>query len=110
MKTASTFSRRKICSNVRRTVVVPPPEDPVTEMMGCRTDIDSVPEQAALAEERRTFHQSARVDVIARQLGDLAGRTEDERRPLVQALRGERQDRVDAVGRGPAGPLHQEGD
>jgi hypothetical protein len=39
MKTASTFSRRKICSKVRRTVVVPPPEDPVTEMMGCFTDM-----------------------------------------------------------------------
>ena len=55
MNTASTFSRRKICSKVRRTVVVPPPDEPVTEMMGCLTDIGSGPEQAALAEERRAL-------------------------------------------------------
>ncbi len=33
------FSRKKIRSNVDFTVVVPAPEEPVTEMIGCRTDI-----------------------------------------------------------------------
>ena len=33
------FSRRNICSKVRRTLVVPEPEEPVTEMMGCLADI-----------------------------------------------------------------------
>ena len=33
------FSRRKICSKVRLTDVVPAPEEPVITMMGCSIDI-----------------------------------------------------------------------
>ena len=43
MNAAFTPSRRKICSKVRRTEVVPAPEDPVTEMIGCLADMASPP-------------------------------------------------------------------
>jgi hypothetical protein len=33
------FSRRKMFSNARLTVVVPAPEEPVTAMMGCLIDM-----------------------------------------------------------------------
>jgi hypothetical protein len=39
MKAAEIASRLKICSKVRRTDVVPAPDDPVTEIMGCLTDM-----------------------------------------------------------------------
>ena len=39
MKAASIFSRRKICSKMRFTEVVPAPEEPVIEMIGCLADI-----------------------------------------------------------------------
>src|SRR5271165_406185 len=39
MKAALTFSRRKISSNVFLTDVVPAPEEPVTEMIGCFFEI-----------------------------------------------------------------------
>jgi len=39
MKAALTFSRRKISSNVFLTDVVPAPEEPVTEMIGCFFDV-----------------------------------------------------------------------
>jgi hypothetical protein len=35
MKAAATFSRRKISSKMRLTEVVPAPDEPVIEMMGC---------------------------------------------------------------------------
>jgi hypothetical protein len=35
------FSRLKICSKVRLTEVVPAPEEPVIEMMGCLIDMTS---------------------------------------------------------------------
>ncbi len=46
MKAASTFSRRKICSKMRFTEVVPAPEEPVIEMIGCLADMASPPGQA----------------------------------------------------------------
>ena len=33
------FSRRKICSKMRLTEVVPAPDDPVMVMMGCLADM-----------------------------------------------------------------------
>ena len=41
MKAASIFSRRKICSKMRFTEVVPAPDEPVIEMMGCFADMIS---------------------------------------------------------------------
>ena len=39
MKAASIFSPRRIISKMRLTEVVPAPEEPVIEMIGCRADI-----------------------------------------------------------------------
>ena len=39
MNAASIFSRRKISSKMRLTEVVPAPDEPVIEMIGCRVDI-----------------------------------------------------------------------
>src|ERR1700689_1545421 len=68
MKAAPTSSRRKMCSKVRRTEVVPAPDEPVTEMMGCFADIasPSEPHQTAAAEKRRMLSRELRIGVIAR--------------------------------------------
>ena len=41
---ASIFSRRKISSKMRLTEVVPAPEEPVIEMMGCLADMIRLPQ------------------------------------------------------------------
>ncbi|GLI94990.1 hypothetical protein LMG27198_39820 [Methylocystis echinoides] len=38
-------SRRKICSNVALTELVPAPDEPVIEMMGCFTDMGALPSE-----------------------------------------------------------------
>ncbi len=38
-------SRRKICSKVALTELVPAPDDPVIEMMGCLTDMGALPNE-----------------------------------------------------------------
>src|SRR5262245_46520411 len=90
MKAASIFSRRKICSKMRLTEVVPAPEEPVIEMMGCLADMrlspSSRPEEAAIAEQRRTLADRARSGMVARDAFDFLRRSEDERRALVQVL------------------------
>src|SRR5689334_14940743 len=87
MKAALIFSRRKMCSNVRRTEVVPAPEEPVTEMMGCSVDMASAPEQAASAKQGGTLALGVGVAVITVQPVDLVPRAEDQRHALMQPLR-----------------------
>src|SRR5438105_12191367 len=87
-------SRRKMCAKLCITVVVPAPEEPVTAMIGCFTDMSGFleptpgrasargsrqrlgPQQRALVEERRDVRRSeehtselqSRVDIVCRLL------------------------------------------
>ena len=107
-------SRRKICSKVCLTVVVPAPEEPVTEMMGCRADIASRSPQARNRPrcpkrgERSPFLVRPRA-VVGDAL-DLLAVAEDERHALVQRLGLEVEDARPAVGRGAARLLDEERD
>src|SRR3954464_10973080 len=89
MNTARTSSRRKICSKVLRTEVVPAPEEPVTEMMGCRADmllyfaLRLRPHQSALAEERRAAGIGLAARIIGGHARDLFGGAADQGRALV---------------------------
>src|SRR5581483_2653158 len=93
MNPARIFSRRKMCSKVRMTEVVPAPEEPVTAMMGWRADMsisalsDPGGEQAACAEERRLELEFVVIAVIALDSFDLVTRTEHEADALVGRLR-----------------------
>src|ERR1700722_7082697 len=101
MKAAPISSRRKMCSKVRRTEVVPAPEEPVTEMMGCFADIasPSEPHQTAAAEKRRMLSRELRIGVIARdQTHDLI-RAEDERCAGVNVGRLNIENAAGAIGR-----------
>src|SRR6266481_4982127 len=88
MKATAMFSRRKICANVSLTEVVPAPDEPVTDMMGCLSDISAPTrlsaEQAALSEQRRTCAMTVRVRVVAGQQLDLLDRAEDQRHAFMQ--------------------------
>src|SRR5512134_724976 len=122
MNAALTPSRRKICSKVRRTDVVPAPEEPVTEMIGCLTDMPStsperthlpvrspVAQQAAPAEERRALAQ-VRLAVQALDVDDLRARADHDRHPPVQIVRQEVEDAPLAGGGAAAGLLDHQGD
>ncbi len=67
-----------ICSNVRLTDVVPAPEEPVTEMIGCFADIscqfltNSGSEKAATAEKRGALARSVRLVVQAHDVIDFS--------------------------------------
>src|SRR4029453_18295413 len=87
MKAAVIFSRRKMCSNVRRTDVVPAPDEPVTEITGWVADMASAPEQAAPAEQGRALADGIGVDVIAIEPRNLFARAEDQRYSLMHAGR-----------------------
>ena len=88
MKAASTFSRRKICSKVRLTEVVPAPEEPVIEMIGmlARHSCSSGPEQAAHCRTAASARRSGSGRVVAAMRATSSRRAEDQRRALVQAL------------------------
>src|SRR3954451_25199812 len=105
-------SRRKIWSKVCLTVVVPAPEEPVTEMIGCRADIalrsPSGPKQAAVPEEGRALTVPRAAGAVVGDALDLLAVAEDERHALVQRLGLEVEDARPAVGRGPAGRLDEE--
>src|SRR3954470_17244566 len=105
-------SRRKIWSKVCLTVVVPAPEEPVTEMMGCRADIasrsPSGPEQAAVPEEGRALAVPCAAGAVVGDALDLLAIAEHERHALVQRLWLEVEDARPAVGRSPAGLLDEE--
>ena len=106
-------SRRKIWSKVFCTEVVPAPDEPVTEMMGCCCDkllAPCVVEQAALAEERRALAGRWRTGIVAGDPLDLVGGAEDQRRALMQLVRLQVPDSPRAVGGGTTGFLDQHGD
>src|SRR5215213_10172875 len=86
------FSRRKMCSKLCMTVVVPAPEDPVTATIGCLMDMCSglCPEKRALAEQwREIWLVGARREfgVIALDTLDLIARAQNDRDALMQLLR-----------------------
>ena len=55
-----TFSRRKICSKVFLTDVVPAPEEPVMEMIGCLRDIGRLPQTGTGRAARTAARADAR--------------------------------------------------
>ena len=58
-KLAVTPSRRKICSNVRITEVVPAPDDPVMATIGCLTATASLQDQPAARNSPRMPNRGA---------------------------------------------------
>src|SRR5438045_8569025 len=97
-------SRRKMCAKLCITVVVPAPEEPVTAMIGCFTDMSGLleptpgragargsrqrlgPEERALVEERRDVRpvRAAQVlGVVALDAADLVAQAEDQGNALV---------------------------
>src|SRR5688572_23412277 len=116
MKAAFTPSRRKICANVRMTDVVPAPDEPVIEMIGCLRDIP-LPfsagcgaEQATFAVERRIVRVVVVLLVVALDQLYLVGRPEDERDALVQCVRQDVEDSLPPGARHSPGLLDEEGD
>src|SRR6185312_179775 len=92
MKPAEILSRRKICSKVRMTEVVPAPEEPVTAMIGCLADMARPlerwnGEQAACAEQRRIDLKIVVIAVVALDALHLLACAEYEADSLVQVLR-----------------------
>src|SRR5579862_132101 len=84
-------SRRKICSKVLLTEVVPAPEEPVTAMMGWRADMgitrsDVLGEKAPGGEQRHVELEFVVVPVITLDALDLRACAEDEADALVQTL------------------------
>src|SRR5689334_6567261 len=120
------LSRRKICTKVFFTDVVPAPDEPVTEMIGCLTDMaaasrfepggrrrvadgGSGSEHVALPEERRQLAAAAApaVRMVGGDASHFAARAEDERHALMQRRRDEIEDTVAAVRRHAAGLLDE---
>src|SRR5579863_10440050 len=101
-------SRRKICSKVLLTEVVPAPEEPVIAMIGWRTDIGASPrsdvlgKEASRGEQRHVELEFVVVAVIPLDALDLRARAEDEADALVQALGDHIEDRAVPGARPPA--------
>src|SRR5690349_16645487 len=118
MKDAEIASRRKICSKVRRTDVVPAPDDPVTEIMGCLTDTTRHPrsrlsfsdEQPALPKQRGCFGRRRSPEVIALDSVHLLACSENERHALAQKARHPIEDALAASRALAIGLFHQERD
>src|ERR1044071_7052152 len=116
MNAAVTRSRRKICSNVRMTEVVPAPDEPVTAMMGCVADMGTPPrlrgtaQNVARTEQRRFVFETVVLAVVA--LDALASRAapEHEADALIQAFRFHRQDGFAAGAGAPARLFDQKAD
>src|SRR4029450_13434418 len=95
---AVTRSRRKICSNVRMTEVVPAPDEPVTAMMGCVADMGTpsrlrgTAQNVARTEQRRFVFETVVLAVVALDALDFRARAEHETDALLQAFRFHRQD------------------
>src|ERR1700736_2748349 len=109
-------SRRKMCAKLFITVVVPAPDDPVTAMMGCWTDISKPrlgPKHRTLVEERRdigTVRAAGVLGVIAFQALDLVAGAQNQGNALMQRFRHE-VEQAFASGRGAAaGLLDQQAD
>src|SRR5689334_19644253 len=109
MNAAVIFSRRKMCSNVRRTDVVPAPDEPVTEMIGCVTDMRSTPEEPAAPEERRAFANGVGVEVITIETRDFLAGSEQQRYALMKRGRRNIEDTLRARRRGATGLLDEPG-
>src|SRR5437764_12850361 len=101
-------SRRKMCAKLCITVVVPAPEEPVTAMIGCFTDMSGLleptpgrsgardsrqrlgPEERALVEERRDVRPVRAAPVLGLLALDalhLVARPEGQRPALVDGVR-----------------------
>src|SRR6186713_2700224 len=110
------FSRRKICSKVRMTEVVPAPEEPVTAMMGCLADmllsllLGRGFEQAACTEQRRVIFEVVVIAVVALDPFDFIACTEYKSDPLMGRLRLYFENRLVAGTGPPARLLNQEAD
>src|SRR5579864_5208632 len=84
-------SRRNICSNVRLTDVVPAPEEPATEMMGCLTDT-TLPrprdgfsvEQPTPGEQRRRLALRNIAEMMSLDSLHFFARPERQRHALMQ--------------------------
>src|SRR5438309_38180 len=124
-------SRRKMCAKLCITVVVPAPEEPVTAMIGCFTDMWGFleptpgrasargsrqrlgPEQRALVEERRDVRpvRAALVlGVVALDALHLVARAEDQRHALMKRERIHLHEALAAGRRATPGLLHQQAD
>src|SRR6185369_6885379 len=116
MKAAVSCSRRKICSNVRMTEVVPAPDEPVTAMMGCIADMRALPrlrgapQNVAAAEQGRFVFEIVVLAVIAFDTLDLRARAEYETDALMQAVGLDRQKRLATRARSSARLLDDEAD
>src|SRR5688572_28894044 len=92
MNAAVTRSRRKICSNVRMTDVVPAPDEPVTAMMGCVADMAApprlrgTPQDVTRAEQGRFVFETVVLAVVALDAFDFRARAEHEADALLQAI------------------------
>ena len=86
-------SRRKIWSKVNLTVLVPAPEEPMTEMMGCLMDIYFSSVTTQTWNRPRSPNNGdwralkLRIGIIGGDARDFFGRAEDQRRALVQGRR-----------------------
>src|SRR5262245_26965939 len=112
------FSRRKICSKVRVTEVVPAPDEPVHAMTGCLADMlvlrrpGSVHfrlEQTPRVEERRAVAALRTLAVITLDQLDFQACAEHDGDPLITRLRLNGEHTLRACARGTAGLLHDVG-
>src|SRR5487761_514052 len=108
-------SRRKICSKVLLTEVVPAPEEPVTAMIGWRADMaiassDVLREEPARGEQRHVELEFVVVAVVALDALDLRARAEHEANALMQALGNHIEDRPMPGARAPSGLLDEVAD
>src|SRR5579862_6969445 len=110
-------SRRNICSNVRLTDVVPAPEEPVTEMMGCLTDtilprpnIGFSNEQSTPCEQRGCLALRNIAAMISLDSLHFLARTEHQRYALMQEAWRAVEYSLAAIGSIAASLLDQEGD
>src|SRR5690606_29330786 len=89
-------SRRKMCSKLRMTVVVPAPDDPVTATIGCFADMRLSSSCSSLDAEQRSLREQWRavglvgaggeLGVISLDPLDLVARSEDQRDALMQTF------------------------
>src|SRR5688572_8923184 len=107
MNDAVTRSRRKICSNVRMTEVVPAPDEPVTAMMGCVADMAApprlrgTPQNVTRAEQGRFVFETVVLAVVALDAFDFRARAEHEADALLQAVGFDRENGFAARARAP---------
>src|SRR5690606_1860620 len=89
-------SRRKMCSKLRMTVVVPAPDDPVTAPIGCFADMRLSSSCSSLDAEQRSLREPGGAVALLEARGELAvissaplglvARTADQRDALMETL------------------------